>query len=150
MDVPLHLLGAQVIEHWDEFQEFIEPYATAHLESWLKADSLAFDAKVRFSGPTVMDVRKSYCIYKGPDVTTPYIVHNLYELIAFMAHPRHGLNMIDITTRDHPKPKGFKMIPLPWEEVKLAVIRTYKGNRPLAIFLNGESYHTGTEGRPWW
>ena len=137
-----------MIEHWDVFQELDHPWLT--LENWLHAPELAFDAKVRLTGPTVTDPRFSYCVYKGPDVYTPYIVHSLYELIAFMAHPRHELSMIDITTRDHPKPKGFKMIPLPWGEVKLAVIRTFRGRRPLAIFLNGESYHTGTEGRPWW
>ena len=137
-----------MIEHWDVFQELSDPWP--ELEKWLQAPALAFDAKVRLHGPTIVDPWFSYCIYKGPDVTTPYIIHNLHQLIGFMAHPRHGLSMIDIVTRDHPKPKGFKMIPLPWSEVRLAVIRTYKGNRPLAIFLNGESYHTGTEGRPWW
>ena len=137
-----------MIEHWDVFQELERPWET--LGVWLRAIELAFDAKVRLHGPTVTDPQLSYCIYKGPDVTTPYIVHNLHELIAFIAHPRHGLSMIDIVTRDHPKPKGFKMIPLPWEEVKLAVIRTFKGPRPVVIFLNGETYHTGAEGRPWW
>ena len=138
----------RMIEHWDEFQELERPWET--LEEWLSAPTLAFDAKVRLTGTTITDPDRSYCIYKAAHVTTPYIIHNLYELIAFMAHPRHELSMLDIVTRDHPEPRGFKMIPLPWREVKLAVIRTFRGGRPLAIFLNGESYHTGTEGRPWW
>ena len=137
-----------MIEHWDVFQELDHPWLT--LENWLRAPELVFDAKVRLHGTTVTDPLRSYSVHKAAHITTPYLVHNLYEMIAFMAHPRHGLSMIDIVTRDHPQPKGFKMIPLPWSEVQIAVIRTYKGDRPLAIFLNGESYHTGTEGRAWW
>lgn len=137
-----------MIEHWDEFQECERPWET--LDTWLRAHHLSFDAKVRFTGPTVLDPNLSYCIYKGPDVTTPYFVHNIWELIAYMAHPRHGLSMIDVNTRRHPLPKGFKMIPLPWDEVFLAIIHTFRGDRPLSVFLDGQSVHTGTEGRPWW
>ena len=142
------LLDASMSEHLDQFQELQHPWEM--LEEWLKEDTCVFDAKVRLTGPTVLDARMSYCIYKAADITTPYIVHNLYELIAFMAHPRHQLGVIIINTRQHPRPSGFKMIPLPWEEVKIAMVQAKRAPRPLHIYLDGQTYHTGTEGRPWW
>ena len=137
-------------DHWDVFQELHYPWLT--LEQWLKDDMLNFDAKVRLQGPTVLDTQLSYCIYKSAHETTPYIVHNLYELIAFMAHPRFALTLIAVDYRAHPKPQGFKMIPLPWSEVYLAEIHTNRvGERkPLIIVVNGAPYHTGVEGRSWW
>lgn len=135
-------------EHWDVFQECEHPWET--LEEWLKDERVTFDAKVRISGPTILDARFSYCIYKAEDVTTPYIIHNLHELVAFMAHPRHQLGVINIETRLHPLPKGFKMIPLPWEEVRIATVYAAREPRPLLIWLNGLPYRTGVEGRPWW
>jgi hypothetical protein len=136
-------------EYWDVFQELEHPWET--LEQWVQCEELAFDAKVRLHGPTVLDARFSYCIYKGPDVTTPYIVHNLYELIAFLAHPRHGLRRINVMYRLHPLPLGFKMLPLPWAEVYLATLYTWRGPRtPLVICVNGARWHTGAEGRSWW
>lgn len=142
------LLDASMSEHLDQFQELKHPWEM--LEEWLKEDTCVFDAKVRLTGPTVLDARMSYCIYKAADITTPYIVHNLYEMVAFMAHPRHGLNFIDIAVSPHSLPKGFKMIPLHWDDVYIATVYTLRGPRPLVIEINGERVHTGTEGRPWW
>jgi len=139
-------------KHYDEFQELEKPYE--RLAEWIAFPQAAFDAKVRLSGPTVLDKRLSYCIYVDAKTTTPYFIHNLYELLAFMAHPRHRLSQIQVLTHQHPYPKGFKMIPLPWEEVKIAEFRTMRWERPLArplaITVDGKNYHTGIEGRAWW
>lgn len=138
------------ITHFDELQEALMPWST--LAVWLgEGPEMQFDAKVRRHGPSVLDPHVSYCVYHGPTTYTPYFILNLYELIAFCAHPRHGLAAITVTTRTHPWPQGFKMIPLPWDEVELAVVTTTRGQRhPLRITLDGMPYHTGIEGRPWW
>lgn len=137
-----------MISHLDTFQELLNPYEV--LEEWLTQD-VHFDAKVRLSGPTILDPMRSYCIYKGPHVTTPYFIHNVYELIAFMAHPRFGLGTLRIEARPHPLPVGFKMIPLPWEEVYLANMYAYHGVRPLILSLTiTDRLHQGAEGRAWW
>ena len=137
-----------MIEHLDEFQELPYPWET--LARWLRTGDLHFDAKVRRQGPTVLDPLVSYCVYHGPKIYTPYIVHNLYELIAFIAHPRHEIHWLEIVTRPHPKPKGFKIIPLPWEEVEIAEITATHGPEPIVVMLNANVYHTGQWGREWW
>lgn len=139
-------------EYWDVLQEQPDPWAV--LNEWLRADpeTLVFDAKVRRHGPSVLDPDRSYCVYKGPGIITPYFVLNLWELLAALAHPRYARQEIRVTTRPHPLPTGFKMLPLPWAEVELAVVVVTRGARAagLTITLNGAPVPTGAEGRPWW
>ena len=85
----------------------------------LSSKYIFFDLRVRLSGNTVLDTDCSFQYYHSSGKMIPYIVHNIYELLAFF-HLDY-LNLKKVSVYGYPFPgKTSAFLPLPVSEAYVA------------------------------
>jgi len=87
----------------------------------LSSKYVLFDSKLRLSGPTIIDLDTSFQHYYESGKRTHYIVHNVYEMLAFF-HLDY-LNIKKVNIYGYPFPgETSAFLPLPKKEALVAGI----------------------------
>lgn len=105
------------------FDRLIEPdWATVARNAVREHSRVILDARVTLNWPTA----KGIATWKGREDS--YMILNLYELLMQLA--RAGAGQIRLYGYAHPRPKHFKLIPMPWSDVWVAALLIERGSRP--------------------
>ena len=81
-------------------------------------DYIAFDARVKFNGSTILDKELSYFYYHDSGKTNHYIVHNIYEFLNFLSNPKFNFEKIYLNLY---KPKKITSAYLPFKKSEMLI-----------------------------
>ena len=84
----------------------------------LSDNYISFDARVKFSGSTILDKELSYFYYHDTGKTNHYVVHNIYEFLNFLSTPKFNFDKIYLNLY---KPKKITSAYLPFKKSDMLI-----------------------------
>ena len=104
----------------------------------LSSKYVMFDSKLRLSGPTIIDLDTSFQHYYESGERTHYIVHNVYQLLAYLHLDYLGIKKV--TLYGYPFPgETSAILPLPKNEALVAgiLLELYPPNEKDLVIRKG-------------